>query len=247
MTEQTLADIIFGARDGITKKELKTLHDASPTRDVEKRLKAAIPGARWSGIWGQVRETFPALFQIPVADLLLKGWDAFEKVDITDDSVTGRPESRVHIPLYSRTFTTKHHPRIELYYQGAKVGELLFTFTLKLHFESLDLVFDNGRLHEIRPGRCEGKTELSLGGQVILMRTLHKVELPGSISFGSAQKGTGEQPAQSRRSVPELPPARRKRGCGCFILLFLLALLAAGGFWAMQNRGVVEEILRRFS
>jgi len=253
VTTQTLADLVFGSHGSVSKREMKILYKASSTREVKREIKSAVPGVRWAGIWGQVRNHFPGLFQIPATDILLYGWEKFQQFEQAIHPEQYRDDERIQVPLYDTTYVSEHSPRIDLYYKGNKVGELQFQFILKFHFESLILVFKQGELVELRPGKCDGTAKLRLKTRTIFKRQMKSIEWPGSITIKQGQpekerEATAHRATlRSKGSSPQLPPVRRKRGFGCFLCIIILVI--AGSFAALcflENGSDCQRLVEAF-
>lgn len=230
---KTVADIIFGDQGTISKRELKKLYKASSDKALRQNIKTRAPGLKLPAVWGQVRTNFSDLFRIRLSDILVYGWDKFSRIGKALHPPPGEADGLIRIPLHNHTFTSEHHPRIDILYNGITVDSLEFTLLLKLKFSSIVLVFKNGRLVELQPGECHGTAELRVKNVTIFTRPLLHANLPSVIippdtkhSSESDMDDKNHTQPESGKSSPHLPPPRKKRGCGCF--LFLLVILTGG-------------------
>ena len=230
-----VADIIFGDQGTISKRELKKLYKVSSDKALKQNIKTRAPGLKLPAVWGQVRTNFSDLFGIRLSDILVYGWDKFSRIGKALHPPPGESDGLIRIPLHNHIFTSEHHPRIDILYNGVTVDSLEFTLLLKLNFSSIVLVFKNGRLVELQPGECDGTAELRAKNVTIFARRLLRANLPSVIIHPDTKHSSESDTGDTKLSQPEpgkssthLPPPRKKRGCGCFLFLFLLVIMAGG-------------------
>lgn len=256
ITSQTLADLVFGPSGSVSKREMKTLYKSSSTREMKKEIKSIVPGVRWAGVWGQVRTLFPSLFQVPATDIFFYGWEKIQQAGQAIQPEQYLSDERIQVPLHDRTYISEHSPRIEFYYNGKKVSELEFQFVFELYFESLILVFKQGKLIELQPGKCYGIAELGLKNRTIFRRQLKSIEWPGTISILQDRAGRGEptgpqETLHLKKTSPQLPPVRRKRGFGCFLCIMILFITGSIATLCFLENGFdcrrwIESLLQLF-
>src|SRR5215470_7582631 len=77
----------------------------------------------------------------------------------------------------------RHMPALDVLLNRVKVAEIPFKIQLSCTVSGLDLFLKKGCVYKVSAGKCNCKADILCGEQVILSRSLAKVNLPGELEF----------------------------------------------------------------
>jgi hypothetical protein len=145
-----------------------------------------VPATQWASAASQVIALLrKELNDLSLPALLAKGWATYAPLKQYAEEGKYPPEQVCVVPLFKHTLSSIHHPVIEMRLDGLSAGKVNFEVNLSLTFQDVALEIQNKRFLGVKTGSAEGSGTLKCEGAQILERKFGKIELPGSISFGS--------------------------------------------------------------
>ena len=85
------------------------------------------------------------------------------------------------VPLLDHEISSKHHPRIKIFYGQELVAQIEFEVDLSLQFEAVSLLIQKGRIEEVQTGSCSGAAELKWRNISLFKGSTRHIDLPGKI------------------------------------------------------------------
>lgn len=119
-----------------------------------------------------------AVLDFPMSDLILKAWEAFEKVRDARVQTRGKPRARVLVLVGGHTLSSTQHPKIECDLNGTRIFDLTLDLELSLRFEGVVVTVVAGEIAEIGPGSALGKVSLKAKGVTLVPDREVRVTLP---------------------------------------------------------------------
>lgn len=161
-------------------------------QDVRPELLAALRGsgltrltaAQWPTIVSGIIDKAKDLFDIDVAAIIVPAWSKYRELRQYADPKKHPPEECNLVPLAKHTLAVTYHPYLEVLFNGAPLGKLVFDVTLALELEGFVLTIQDGRIMKVHTGTCEGKGRIEFKDCVLVEKSLTKITLPGTFDLG---------------------------------------------------------------
>lgn len=111
----------------------------------------------------QLATTIATLLDMPVGDLAVQAWEQGRRVRVACQQTRGHPGSRQVVRLLE---------------QGPVHGTLLtLTLDVEIAVSLTDVVVEQGRIVDVRPGTASAEAKLAVGGVVLARRKTRRFDL----------------------------------------------------------------------
>jgi hypothetical protein len=120
----------------------------------------------------------------PLTTVLAEAWSRYRPFLKYGDRERYPPEMSSQETLLKHTINATFRPKVRVLVDGAEVGTIDFEVALRLKLEGGEVTIQDGRITELRPGKCWIEGTLSCEGVVLAERASAEHPLPGVISFG---------------------------------------------------------------
>lgn len=141
--------------------------------------KVDVPGVVVNG----VRKLLPGLLHDTILDILLAAWKTTAHLSEYTDPARHPPDELSFVPVLEQEIGVTHKPKIELWAEGKKVGELPFDVTAALVVRGARLHVSDGKITAVDIGSLLLSGKVELHGLEIAKRESKPVPLPGTIEL----------------------------------------------------------------
>jgi hypothetical protein len=149
------------------------------TTSVERAI-ARVPGlVAGPAVALQAYGAITGLLRVPVGTLALVAWDRHQRVLAACRSTADVPGAREVVALREHTITTTRRVDVELDVAGATRRLLELVLTVRIEVAAVELVVEEGRVSEARPGTARASAVLTADGFELARQTLRPVTLAG--------------------------------------------------------------------
>lgn len=159
--------------------------EAELGEEVEK-VKAAVmkhPGVAWNSVSEEIGETVEGLFKVDTVDVLCSAWSQYRDLQKYRDKNRYGPEETNLVSLARHSVRSVHRPSMEIMVNDVKLGRLEFEIDLRLDLEGVVLKIRDGKIWEIKAGRCSGKGVCKCGDVTLMSKETPKFDLPGRVKL----------------------------------------------------------------
>lgn len=125
----------------------------------------------------QLATTIATLLDMPVGDLAVQAWEQGRRVRVACQQTRGHPGSRQVVRLLEHTISSTQHPAVDV--DAGPVHGTLLTLTLDVEIavSPTDVVVEQGRIVDVRPGTASAEAKLAVGGVVLARRKTRRFDL----------------------------------------------------------------------
>ncbi len=152
---------------------------------LEKAILGEISYFPWVSFVGSLGGKSLELFQTRLLDILVGGWQKTQELLEFRDKTKHPPEEVATVPLFERSFTSEHHPYIEILFRQ-ETYKVVFDVELKLALKELVLEIQDAKIKAVHSGSLEGSGSISLAGADLVTKEFPPVKLPGIVKLGES-------------------------------------------------------------
>jgi len=179
----TLCDLFLLGQDvtsGDGGERWKTASEAVQRKAVE-RIGEKLPGLspRLADVDAGLRE----MLDVSLQDVFVSAWSTWRELREYADETRHPREEQCTWTAKTITFSSEHHPKLELSFDGTPLTAVEFDVELALDIEDCELGIRGGRIHEMRLGKAVPHGSLKLGDTELLSCQAHPIALPGRLTF----------------------------------------------------------------
>lgn len=177
--------------------------DAAPGLPLGDSVSVELENAKLapSAVVDAVKDSLGTFLDIRFSTVIAGAWAKARMLKQYRDKSRKAPEETFLVSLAKHAIQSKYKPSIELLVNEKPLDSLPFEIGVQLAMEGLVLKIQNGRITELRPGKCEASGKIGCRGYPIAERKSRAIVLPGVISLGQGIE-IGTPPAEE----PALPP-----------------------------------------
>ncbi len=177
----TLASLYRLDPDHLSRDAVAALRSAEGKKDVPALLHFQGSELVWSHSQSCIARALHTALDVPVEDILTRGWNTLRQLRQYTDPVHYPPDQPVEHILHEHTIRSTHHPGVEVLFDGAAVGRLVFDAVLVVKLKLATLVIQAGRILEIHAGTFSCTGELKYHDALLARLSSEEFSLPGSI------------------------------------------------------------------
>jgi len=137
-----------------------------------------------SAVVDAVTASLGAFLDIPFSTLIVGAWVRTRLLEQYCERSMRAPEETFVVSLAQHVVRSKYAPSIELLVNEKAIDSLQFGIEVTLALEGLVLRIRNGRIMELRSGKCEASGTITCAGHPMAERKSRAVALPGVVSLG---------------------------------------------------------------
>ncbi len=166
------------------KEEIFSALKASESINLLKRdfLKRA-EGIKRETAFAELEERVKELLDFSFVDVLAQALKKYAALQKYTDKEKYPPNKVVLAPLGVHEIKSVHHPYLEVLVDDHVLGKIVFDLVITLRLEGLILKIQDGKIREVRTGKCAGKGVFKLKDLVIFQKESREIPLPGVVSF----------------------------------------------------------------
>lgn len=142
-----------------------------------------VSSALRSAAEGEVARAIDGLTGMDVFDLISSGWRKHRLLTEAGRRTLASPGSRELVELASHRITAGYRPRIDVYLDEAKVGEIEITLQVTADIAAVIGLVVNGRLIALQSGHIDLTATLDCGG-IEIAKGETRIELTAEMSLG---------------------------------------------------------------
>ncbi|MGE5145889.1 MAG: FHA domain-containing protein, partial [Candidatus Eiseniibacteriota bacterium] len=146
---------------------------------------------------------------VSLVDIVLEGWGKYKELLQYRDRTRYPPDQTILLPLAHHEIRSVHKPYVDVLLDDKPIGRVTFTVDLRLTFDGVVLVIQDGSIREVKAGTCEGRGALSCGPIKLVDRRIVKFDLPGRVALPNGFPIPGLTP---REPPPETAPPAEPTG-----------------------------------
>lgn len=132
---------------------------------------------------GEVARVVDGLLGTDVSEVVYEGWRRYAALKEAALRTRQSPGSREAVELATRKISSKYEPRVDIYLDGDKKGEVRFTLELKATTVGMVGIVAETRLIAIEAGHVDLEGRLSCEGNQLVKRG-KRVDLAGELPLG---------------------------------------------------------------
>lgn len=166
---------------GVKQDQLAAIEDSRKTASLGAALSDKAPGVTWPAALGEIVGKIDDLVDIPVSKVVAGAWNKYRLLQKYADTKKYPPSETIMVPLATHTIRSIHKPYVEILVEDKPIGTIAFEIDLELTLEGVLLSIQNGKIMEVRIGRCQGKGRVRCEEVVVAERETKEFPLPGSI------------------------------------------------------------------
>jgi hypothetical protein len=137
----------------------------------------------WKSFVGSLGTKAMDLLRTRLSDILVGTLQKSREILEYRDRAKHPPQEAATVPLFDRTFTSEHHPALEILFRESRY-EVVFDVDLRLAMKGLILEIENAQIKAVHSGSLEGSGSISLWGVDLLKKQFPSVMLPGIVKLG---------------------------------------------------------------
>ncbi len=167
----------------------------------------------------EVANAIMTLLDLPVGNIVLKGWDEYRGIAEAKRATADDHNSRQVVRLLEHRITSSHEPVVEVELNGVTYPLLKMTLEIELRLSTVDVTVERGAVADVRPGSSSAKASLSAGKVVLAEKQFRELELRSEIESATAAAPPAppppppapaatpavEPPAQPEPAPPQAP------------------------------------------
>ncbi len=176
----TIESLLFGSSGGAGAAALESLESEGQTMAVKDALAEAAK-VPWESVVEEVGEQIGKLSDIGLDDILLRAWAKYRHLRQYRDAEKYPPDETILVPLAEHSVTSTHKPYVEILVGERRVGRITFEIQLKLDLEGVVLKVRDGKIWEVKSGRCRGEGRITVGAATLIEKETPLIDLPGVI------------------------------------------------------------------
>lgn len=177
--KKTLAD--FYAADSAEFSKLAP--EQPPNSAVEEDVGRMGPGIIEAFSFAAALAVLYEALDVALLDILKSGWQTMAELQAFRDPKKHPPEEKSWVKLGRHKITSAHEPRVEVFLNGKRVGELDFDAKLTLNVTDARLKVQGGRIWEVTGPVFAGEASLSYKGFGLLKRDIARFTFPSGVTF----------------------------------------------------------------
>jgi hypothetical protein len=181
-TEPSVWQVLF-ENDSLPDPAVVTLEEHSGMADVREQLRQVTAAGFAEGVRDSLADSLKALLNIPLGDVIGAAWGKARELLEYRDKTKHPPEEIAIVPLSQRTIESTHKPYVDILINGTPKGRIDFEVRIALTIESATVKIQNGRIWEIRTGKCKAEGSLKCGPALLAEKKLRPIALPGTVKF----------------------------------------------------------------
>lgn len=178
----TVESLLFGASGAAGAKAMARLEEDDQATALKESL-AEVANVAWGNVSEELGEQMGKLLDVGLDDILLGGWAKYRHLRQYRDAEKYPPDETILVPLAEHSITSTHEPYIEILVGDRRVGRITFNIELTLVLEGVVLKVRDGKIWEVKAGRCRGDGRLTTGGVTIAEKETDNIDLPGVIAL----------------------------------------------------------------
>jgi len=125
----------------------------------------------------RVAEAVWDLLDIPLGDLLVRGWEKHRLIEEAKKATDGQPGAIQQVRIAGHTLKSEHHPKIECDVDGRTIPLLTLRLVVSLTIDTLVVTVTEGQVAGMSPGKVKAVATLSAGGVELCRREVEAVSL----------------------------------------------------------------------
>jgi hypothetical protein len=150
-------------------------------------LPAAVSPSFWITTGTQAADMIRSLTNIPLADVLVAGWNQHARFAKYTNPAEFPPEKENRVPLATHHITSSYKPKLELLVDGRPEGSIPLELDLDLALEGVDLFIQAGRFTRVAGGRARLTGTLKFADKTVWERATRDLLWP--VGFPLGDKG----------------------------------------------------------
>jgi hypothetical protein len=158
---------------------------------------AGVPGLSWDSVSGEIREQTAKLLDVGLDEIIFGAWKKLGDLQKYRDKKKYPPDETILAPLAEHEIKSSHDPYIEVLVNDKPVGRITFSINVALNLQGVVLKIRDGKIWEVKSGKCQCRGTLKCGDQVLFDKKLLNVDLPAVITLREGFPIPGE-PQPSR-------------------------------------------------
>lgn len=120
---------------------------------------------------------------VALLDILKSGWQTMAELQAYRDAEKHPPEEKSWVKLGRHKITSTHEPKVEVFFNGKRLGQLDFDAKLTLNVTDAKLLVQGGRIWEVTGPIFEGEASLSYKGFALLKKDVARFTFPSGVTF----------------------------------------------------------------
>jgi hypothetical protein len=167
-SQYTATWLLSGGRGGARQALAQILHGIARSGGLGQ-----LTDRTFTALNQQLTEATYGLLTIDLGALLRDGWRLHAALAAAGRATLQRPASTELVELAKHTISVRHQPAIDLYVNEVKLATIALELLLKIEVDSLLATVRDGRLVELRAGRCTATATLSCESVPLASGTTH--------------------------------------------------------------------------
>jgi hypothetical protein len=152
---------------------------AADAQDEEKQFSSWMAETHWPQLSDQVC----GFQQRNLVSIFAGMWAQYGELKKSAKETRAHPGSTETVALAKHDFTYNTAPQVDVLINRVKVATISFQIGLTCAVSGLELFLKQGAVYRITSGSCDIKAQISCAGQLILERTVRKLDLPGELQL----------------------------------------------------------------
>ncbi|MCQ0092541.1 hypothetical protein [Roseovarius sp. M141] len=120
---------------------------------------------------------------VALLDILKSGWQTMAELQAYRDPQKHPPEEKSWVKLGRHKITSAHEPKVEVFFNGKRLGQLDFDAKLTLNVTDARLQVQGGRIWVVTGPVFEGEASLSYKGFALLKKKAERFTFPSGVTF----------------------------------------------------------------
>ncbi|MHA6265172.1 hypothetical protein ACXYMO_18370 [Arenibacterium sp. CAU 1754] len=176
---QTLADMYAADSAEFSALDLAQSSKDAMEQDVEQAGTGMIEAFTFAAALAVLYEAL----DVALLDILKSGWQTMGELQAYRDPEKHPPEEKSWVKMGRHKITSEHAPKVEMIFNGKRVGQLEFDAKLTLIVTDAKLQVQGGRIWEVTGPVFEGEASLSYKGFVLIKKKVAKFTFPSGVTF----------------------------------------------------------------
>jgi hypothetical protein len=182
--EITLADIFLKRGEKLDAKQRQGVKTEQQTAALKKALEKETKTVDWPGVVEQIAEQVAVVLRLPIKKILVRAWQKEQVFEQYLDRSRYAPDETILLPLAEHTIHSEHHPRVKVLFNDRVIHTIVFDIALLLELDGFMLAIRDGKLMEVRTGKCKAEGRVNYGALTLLEKKSGEVPLPGTFNCG---------------------------------------------------------------
>ena len=120
---------------------------------------------------------------VALLDILKSGWQTMAELQAYRDPDKHPPTESSWVTLGRHKITSAHEPKVDVLFNGKRVGTLAFEAKLSLTVNDARLKVRDGRIWEVTGPVFDGEASLFYKGFVLLKKRVARFTFPSGVTF----------------------------------------------------------------